>query len=73
MATKKILKKAEKYGVLEEAYKELSKKDYSHNEAMGFIAKCGILSPNKEQLKPGISMRKVNECLREAKKERRVY
>jgi len=73
MANKKILKKVEKYGILEETYKELEKKDYTHSETMNFIAKCGVLSKNKEQLKPGISINKMNQCLREAKKERRVY
>jgi len=73
MVNKKILSKVEKYGVLNDAYHELKRKDYSHNEAMNFISKCGILSPNKEQLKPGVSIKKINECLREAKKERRMY
>jgi len=73
MVNKKILKKVEKYGILEDTYKELRKKDYNHPETMNFISKCGVLSPNKEQLKHGISIDKMNQCLREAKKERRVY
>ena len=73
MVNKKIIKKVEKYRILNDTYQELTKKDYSHNEAMNFISKCGVLSPNKEQLKPRISVKKLNECLREAKKERRMY
>jgi len=70
---KKIIKKVEKYGILNDTYHELRNKDYSHSETINFIAKCGILSPNKEQLKPNISIKKLKQCLHEAKKERGIY
>jgi hypothetical protein len=70
---KPLPEKINKYGALNDIYSELQLKGYSSSEADRFVVKCGILSPNKQQLKPGISMKKIEQCLREARKERRMY
>lgn len=73
MVKRKLDKTLEKYKILEKTYIELRRKNYSLNESINFMSRCKILSPNKQQLKPGVSLRRVRECLREAKKEVRMY
>ena len=69
----KIDPKIKKYGTLNNIYTELTLKGYSVNEATKFIDKCGVLESHHQSLKPDASMKKLTMCLREARKERKMY
>lgn len=61
-----------KYCYLEETYAHLRNSGYSTNETLDWINHTGIMSPNKQQLRPGIRLSEVKEVLREAKKEVKI-
>ena len=57
----------DKYIILNDIYITLRKKDFSISSTLNYIAKCGVLTPNKEALKPKIRLTHLRQCLREAK------
>jgi len=55
---------------IDSIYLELRKKGYEINEATRFFKNCGISIDKNPK---NIPTKVLNECLREAKKERRIY
>ena len=69
---KQYYKELNKYKILNNIYTELQSKSYSVNEANRFIFKCGVLETNYQSLKLKVPMRRLKECLREAKREESI-
>lgn len=63
----------EKYSLLNNIYDKLISVGYSFNESHNFVKKCGVLESHGQSLKPKVPIKKIKECLREARKERRMY
>jgi len=67
MATK------EQYAIIDSIHKALRNNGYSFTESFNYMARHGVLSPNKQEVRKGVTTKYLKAVLREAEKERKVY